>query len=103
MNKYTIELERRKKHWAGWGTMSDKYCSNDSTAILDLLVEWSKQNPKLKIYRHSLYKREENIGLDGLVYDAKTKQYAHGCQMSYPPSNDIPFCDLVYYPDIYAQ
>jgi len=90
MQKQTIEIERRDKHISGYGTY--KLPTPDSSEILDKLIEWSKEN-NYKIYKHKIRYEEENIGKDG-VYEFRNEL----C-----PSQNIPYCDLVSYLDIYYQ
>jgi hypothetical protein len=106
MNKDTIELERFKKHWKGYGLLFNKYESSNPdnlSEVLDKLVEWSKENPNKKIYKHKLLVRNEDVG-DGLAYDSKTQKWSNRINGDGPKyEQDIPFVDLVYYLDIYWQ
>lgn len=92
MNKTTIELNRTQGHWSGWGRMFEQYDNPDSTFILDQLMEWSKANPKCKIYRHVLRRCEENRSPEPSI--VKTMAIDK-CQ--------VHTCDLVDYMDIYWQ
>lgn len=90
MNKDTIEISR-EEHITGYGEFS---CPReDDTEILDKLIEWSR-NSKKHIYKHKIRRVEENIGKSGKIH-----KFRHpDC----PPA-DIPYCELVYYLDIYYQ
>jgi hypothetical protein len=91
MKKETIEYFRDNNNIFGYG-YSIPPKEIQETSILDFLCKWSK-NKKVKIYSHSLKRIEENI--------SKTKFYEfrhNDC-----PPKDIPYCDWVYYLDIYYQ
>lgn len=104
MKKETLELKREKKHIKGYGKLiPDPYTNKDSNAILDKLVEWS-QGKNITIYSHNSYTQEENVGEDGIYayfrYGQKiTKEEFEADDEAY----SVPYCDLVYYLDIYYQ
>jgi len=83
MNKSTIELQRIKNFPYGYGRMS--YPTENSYIVLDKLVEWSKENPNTKIYKHIVYASRENIHKEFGEVDTST------------------YCDVVDYIDIYWQ
>lgn len=92
MTKTTIELDRMKRHWSGWGVMFDKWTEQDSPLVLDALVKWSTENPGTKVYRHTLWVTEENVDKD----ETLVKTLHNSAQ-------PIHYCDRVAYLDIYWQ
>lgn len=91
MDKTTIELERTKNHWSNYGVILDKWTNNDSSLVLDAVLEWSKTNPEANIYRHKIRVVEENLAETPVV--VKTEQSKIG----------VRYCDRVVYLDIYYQ
>lgn len=91
MLKDTIDLVKFEKHIHGYGHMSIP--NTDSYEVLDKLVEWSK-GKNVKIYKHFVRTREENIDYDGPKYEF----WSNNC----PPAS-IPYCDLIVYLEIYYQ
>lgn len=89
MNKYTKEVSR-EENIHGYGKYS--YLDENSSEILDLLVEFTKNN-NYKIYKHKVRYAEENIS---------TEKFYKFRNPNCPPAN-IPYCDLVCYLDIYCQ
>lgn len=92
MNKDTIELHRTPKHWYNYGLLGGHPYTLDSQSTLDALVEWTQgwtRPSNIHIYKHLLRVEQERIGVDG-----ETDRGSFG---------KIPYCDLVYYLDIYWQ
>jgi len=117
MNKNTIELERVKNFLSGYGRMSGNRTENDSET-LDAIINWSRKNTKAKIYKHKVRRAEENISKNKFHYvseygfsQEKCKQLldsgeaASGtnCLKTRYLVTKVPYCDLVYYLDIYWQ
>lgn len=92
MLKDTVEICRYKKHILGYGIMGNTPSEN-SEDVLDKLIEWSRKN-NFKVYKHKLRYVEENIDFNGPKY--------HYSNPNCKPA-EIPYCDLVYYLDIYYQ
>src|SRR5688500_1503226 len=96
MKKDTIEIFRMKEHIHGYGLVTDPV--ND-TFILNALVQWSQNKPNVNIYQHILRKEQERIGEDGLWQKkgniSSWSGHSYDC--------DLPYCDLVYYLDVYYQ
>ncbi len=113
MNKETIELERDANHIYNYGSLIEKYTES---LLLDKIVEWSKTDKeqqvafdeeygviscrKKQVYKHILRREQENISKDRF-YDFKGFNDANYWYNVSPQK--IPFCDLVYYLDIYWQ
>ena len=104
MNKTTIELTRIKKHWSGYGLMNQPF-TQDSAATLEAICVWSAkpENKGQTVYRHAVRDEIERVGEDGLAYVAGCSHSESGKPMTYSLSYNIPYCDLVYYLDIYHQ
>ena len=96
MNKETIEIERDENFPSGYGKFA--YLREDSSEILDKLIEWSRRNNH-KIYKHKIRYIEEKAGELG-KYNFDEKQW-------YPKISEIGYniekCHLVCYLDIYYQ
>ncbi len=92
MTKTTIELDRMKRHWAGWGLVLDKWGGQDNSLVLDALIKWSGDNPGRKVYRHVYWQTEENKSIEPTLVDTS-------CIKQHP----VYHCDLVRYLDIYWQ
>lgn len=89
MTKTTIELHRLKDTTAGVGHMGLLF-HQDSQSTLDALVEWTRQNSESKVYRHILFRVEENVRDEPHSWDRP--------EFVYPRK-----CDYVTYLDIYHQ
>jgi hypothetical protein len=60
MDKNIIEINREENFPYGYGSMSQ--LSESSSEILDALIEWSKKNPTVKIYKHIVSYSQEKVG-----------------------------------------
>ena len=91
MNKETIELARFEKEVKGydWVLTPNSISKN---AVLNAIVEWSK-GKNITIYAHNLRRGDENE-------DKYNKKY-YGYTFKIP--GGIPYCDWVYYLDIWYQ
>jgi hypothetical protein len=94
MKKTTIELDRMKRHWSGWGIMNDKWGGDGdkNPLVLNALIKWSKRYPRRKIYRHVMWGTEENKDKEPTMVET-----------SYKPQCPVHYCDRVIYLDIYYQ
>jgi len=101
MYKDIIEIKRQKKHILGYACFNE--LNVESKFVFDCLVEWSQQHPERKIYRHSIERKEENIGVDGKYDVTKSPTYSPENGGWLAKMGGIPYCDLVYYLDIYWQ
>lgn len=86
MKKETIEIKRFNKTPFNYMVSH----SPEEGDILDNIVEWSR-NKNITIYKHRTYSKYENI--------SETDFY----QPKVSPELNIPYCDLVFYCDIYYQ
>ena len=93
MKKETVEYFRQNKCRYGYSYfISPRELSE--TYVLDFLVKWSK-NKNVRIYSHSLRKEEINLNKYKKKHIIKADCYCGEIQ--------IPYCDWVYYLDIYYQ
>lgn len=90
MNKETIEIERTLGHVSN--TKHFPWNKEDSTYILDKLIEWS-QNKNVNVYTHKIRTMAENIKPE------KLRKLGE----KFDPKDDSDFCDFVCYLDIYYQ
>ena len=103
MKKETIEYFRNENSLRGYSyIMNPKQLHENS--ILDYLCQWSK-NKNVKIYSHSLRREDENDRETG-------KYFCYGRELTKQEYDKIdckigkyfiPYCDWVYYLDIYYQ
>lgn len=106
MKKETIEHWRNKGSIKGYGYLvQPKQLSQES--ILDALCKWSK-NKKATIYSHAIRRVEENIGPKIYKYfryggEISKKTYEAMIKEDKDSAYFVPYCDDVYYLDIYYQ
>ena len=94
MNKAIIELGRVSNFPSGCGRFT--YPTAEDSEVLDRLIEWSKANPAVKIYKHKVRCVEENVG-EPLSYKDDPKSWSSG------QTPRTATCDKVDYLDIYYQ
>lgn len=104
MKKETIKYFIDKNHLRGYSYITQPKQLHESS-ILDYLCKWSK-NKNVKIYSHSLRRVDENDRKNGCYFcygrELSKQEYnsiVEGC----PGKYFIPYCDWVYYLDIYYQ
>lgn len=91
MVKETVKYATFEKRIQGYGWLVPPKELNENS-ILDALCEWSKDK-KAKIYSHALEKKEEGFEkYSGQVYIPNGG-----------PELKIPYCDWVYYLNIWYQ
>lgn len=110
MNKETIELARFEGSIFGYGWITQPKETSEEFA-LNKLVEWSK-NKNVKIYSHATRRVEENLSKIKFHYACQNggsnqednKRIYESCPRMQEKGNyKIPYCDTVYYLDIWYQ
>jgi hypothetical protein len=106
MKKETIEHWRNKGSLMGYGYITQPKELSE-IAILNALCEWSKDK-KVTIYSHSVRRVEENIGPRVYKYfnygsEITKEEYELLKEKELGAPYYVPYCDDVYYLDIYYQ
>lgn len=102
MKKETIEYFRDKNNLRGYSYLTKPKQLQESS-ILDFLCQWSK-GKNITIYSHSLKRIDENDRKDGCFFSygrEVTKEEYDAIREGY--KYFIPYCDWVFYLDIYYQ
>jgi hypothetical protein len=99
MEKDTITLDYETKHVRGYGCLNRWW--QEESNILDKIIEWSKEFPEKKVYKHQVRTEETNVRATEF-YDFKGMIDPVEPLYTVPPSK-IPYCDLVVYLDIWWQ
>jgi hypothetical protein len=91
MKKDTVMVHLDNKQCSGYNYLIPPG-SITTTGLLDALVKWSEGKPGVTIFSHSL--RREEINFDHYENEFYTTQ-THNIK--------VPYCDWVYYLDIWYQ
>jgi hypothetical protein len=109
MQKTTVEYFRDKNNISGYSYLiSPKQLSE--AAVLDFLCKWSKDK-NVTVYSHSLKRVDENISKTKFYYACQgslsqkeaEKEYNKNSLWRDKGNYKIPYCDWVYYLDIWWQ